>query len=632
MVTTPDIAIFLRSLVIIVGIFTAIPQAQAQTPSFFFGVWQMQNYSDSGVRQSTYTFYSDYTWSADSSMATTVSGSMQSCSAYGTYSIIAANPWYVDPRIVGWSNPLESGLRCENIFLAFQGMRPTGDGGVGSTLGDGVVVLTKIASLPTHSVNILKTGSGSGSITSVAAGISCGNRCSVAITDRTVTLHATASLDSIFAGWGGDCSGASSICTINLNADRNVNATFKPIPFATNTTAYESLGTLDITTGIVFNPDDIGRQGAVYVTAWVPVSALSNLGVPVSSLGMVDSSGANNQVRADPNAFVLVQHTASGWQVVQNGQLSPYSSGLLGAALSQVTVLPITDRGNLSAGEYCVGYGRNAGEMLTAGRMRSVWDSHSLSGAAVSNGSCNIAINPYSGLWWNPAEAGWGMNVVQHDNTVFGVLYTYDETGRALWFAIPNCIMGGRGVCTGDIYQVDGGTPPETFWNGTSKLTRWIGTGTLTFSDANNGHFAYTINGASGSKTISREFFSSGTAPSAYDYTDLWWNASESGWGIALAQDSGMIFAAWFTYDNTGKAIWYVASNCTLASAASETSCTGNLYQVSGGSSITSLWRQNVTVNPVGTLTINFSNANNAVLSYSINGVAASRTITRQPF
>jgi len=46
-------------------------------------------------------------------------------------------------------------------------------------------------------------------------------------------------------------------------------------------------------------------------------------------------------------------------------------------------------------------------------------------------------------------------------------------------------------------------------------------------------------------KTIERQQFSSGTAAQAVDYTDLWWNANESGWGVALTQDVGMIFAAW---------------------------------------------------------------------------------------
>jgi hypothetical protein len=41
--------------------------------------------------------------------------------------------------------------------------------------------------------------------------------------------------------------------------------------------------------------------------------------------------------------------------------------------------------------------------------------------------------------------------------------------------------------------------------------------------------------------------------------TDLWWNPSESGWGLNVVQHgSGVIFATWFNYGPDGKPIWYV--------------------------------------------------------------------------
>jgi hypothetical protein len=36
----------------------------------------------------------------------------------------------------------------------------------------------------------------------------------------------------------------------------------------------------------------------------------------------------------------------------------------------------------------------------------------------------------------------------------------------------------------------------------------------------------------------------------AANYTDLWWNPSESGWGVSIVQHaSNKMFAVWFTYD-----------------------------------------------------------------------------------
>ena len=89
-----------------------------------------------------------------------------------------------------------------------------------------------------------------------------------------------------------------------------------------------------------------------------------------------------------------------------------------------------------------------------------------------------------------------------------------------------------------------------------------VGTGTLTFTDTQNGTFAYTVNGISQTKNITHQVF--GPLPTcrfgalsdltlATNYQDLWWNApaeSEAGWGINLTQQGTTIFATWFTYDH----------------------------------------------------------------------------------
>jgi hypothetical protein len=37
----------------------------------------------------------------------------------------------------------------------------------------------------------------------------------------------------------------------------------------------------------------------------------------------------------------------------------------------------------------------------------------------------------YSDLWWNAAEPGWGLNLIQHaSNVVSACLYTYDDNGK----------------------------------------------------------------------------------------------------------------------------------------------------------------------------------------------------------
>ena len=76
-------------------------------------------------------------------------------------------------------------------------------------------------------LQVRKSGTGPGTVTSSPSGISCGSSCSRTFsTGTTVTLSATPATGSVFGGWsGGGCSGTGS-CTIRLDASTIVTATF----------------------------------------------------------------------------------------------------------------------------------------------------------------------------------------------------------------------------------------------------------------------------------------------------------------------------------------------------------------------------------------------------------------------
>ena len=74
------------------------------------------------------------------------------------------------------------------------------------------------------------TGSGSGTVTSSPAGISCSSDCWAEFQDPThVTLTASPAAGSTFVGWGGDCSGSGS-CTVSMHGYRDVTAEFNMPP------------------------------------------------------------------------------------------------------------------------------------------------------------------------------------------------------------------------------------------------------------------------------------------------------------------------------------------------------------------------------------------------------------------
>ncbi len=233
----------------------------------------------------------------------------------------------------------------------------------------------------------------------------------------------------------------------------------------------------------------------------------------------------------------------------------------------------------------------------------------------------------FQGLWWNASESGWGMSLTQHGDLLFVAIYTYDAAGLPIWYVITNCPLTATG-CTGDIFRVNGGTAPTVPWTGASRALTQVGTGTLALADANAGTFSFTIDGVAGAKAITRQIFATGTTAPSVDYTDLWWNRNESGWGVSLTQQYGTIFAAWYAYDDAGAPVWYVASNCPVSGAG----CAGVLYRVTGGAPLTAPWKAITPPIAVGNVAFVFSDIANGTMSYTINGVQSSRVITRQVY
>jgi lysyl endopeptidase len=123
-----------------------------------------------------------------------------------------------------------------------------------------------------------------------------------------------------------------------------------------------------------------------------------------------------------------------------------------------------------------------------------------------------------------------------------------------------------------------------------------------------------------------------GTTTTIVDFTDLWWNPNESGWGLNIVQHASRnIFAVWFTYDANGSPRWFVIPGGIWNSATN--TFTAAMYQTSGPAASTATFNQNlVKVTQVGNATITFTDANNGTFAYTVNGVLGSKAITRQPY
>ncbi len=103
------------------------------------------------------------------------------------------------------------------------------------------------------------------------------------------------------------------------------------------------------------------------------------------------------------------------------------------------------------------------------------------------------AIKNYQGLWWVPngAETEWGINFAHQGDQIFATWYTYDSNGNPWWMSMLTARTSPTSnVYSGPVY-VDTG-PAFNNFVGSGTPTQ-VGTGTLTFTDADNGVLSYAV-------------------------------------------------------------------------------------------------------------------------------------------
>ncbi|MGZ5049005.1 MAG: hypothetical protein ACXWF0_17695, partial [Usitatibacter sp.] len=99
-------------------------------------------------------------------------------------------------------------------------------------------------------------------------------------------------------------------------------------------------------------------------------------------------------------------------------------------------------------------------------------------------------------------------NVIQHaSRNIFAVWFTYAADGARTWFVIPGGTWTSPNTFTATMYSTSGPAASEGSFDPRRVTPTIVGSATLTFSDASHGTFAYTVNGVSGAKSITRQPF-----------------------------------------------------------------------------------------------------------------------------
>ncbi|MGA8031375.1 MAG: hypothetical protein WCB48_03200, partial [Casimicrobiaceae bacterium] len=125
--------------------------------------------------------------------------------------------------------------------------------------------------------------------------------------------------------------------------------------------------------------------------------------------------------------------------------------------------------------------------------------------ASVAGGGDDYVVVPYNGaaalnyggLWWNaPAgsESGWGINFAHQGDVIFATWFTYDTTGKAWWLGMQ-ANRTATGVYAGTIFATHGPAFNAVPFDPSKVTETTVGSGMLSFTDANDASFAYTVNG-----------------------------------------------------------------------------------------------------------------------------------------
>jgi hypothetical protein len=139
---------------------------------------------------------------------------------------------------------------------------------------------------------------------------------------------------------------------------------------------------------------------------------------------------------------------------------------------------------------------------------------------ALSSAQAGAAISPDpTGLWYDPAESGWGLSLSQQGDKLFAVLFVYDPANRPVWY-VASDIDTPSGTnftplvsVSGKLYRTSGPWFGGAFDPNAVTMTE-VGTLTLGFRqpDAQPLGITYVIDGTTVQKTAQPQTFGTAAA------------------------------------------------------------------------------------------------------------------------
>ena len=130
---------------------------------------------------------------------------------------------------IAWQNDLGSSLHDPNGTACADGAYPGGRAWAFDPEPPGADSDFFFATyvVPVRQITVQKAGAGSGTVQDTTSALSCGVTCSAEFKEgESVVLTAAPDATSVFTGWSGACSGTTLSCSIMIDSDAAITATF----------------------------------------------------------------------------------------------------------------------------------------------------------------------------------------------------------------------------------------------------------------------------------------------------------------------------------------------------------------------------------------------------------------------
>ena len=114
------------------------------------------------------------------------------------------------------------------------------------------------------------------------------------------------------------------------------------------------------------------------------------------------------------------------------------------------------------------------------------------------------------------------------------------------------------------------------------------------------------------------------------DYTGAWYKANESGWGVSVVKGaSNVLGVIIYHYDPDHSPTWFILQDGAWQNT---TTFSGTLNRFTGPAYSEAFNAGMVAYGPVGNATLSFASATEATLSYTVNGVTQTKSLSKLSF